>query len=124
MWICYANLGGRREEDKADPEDRNAVVPFRGQSAIIGPDGFELARATSSRCLLLADVKPRKYDVLSFHSTPYLVDRRPGLYAGLEAAEHIPDGYQRMASEEQKKEIERLHEKDKEPPKGRVIPLD
>jgi hypothetical protein len=69
-------------------------------------------------------VKPRRYDVLSFHSTPYLVDRRPGLYAGLEAAEHIPDGYQRMTAEDQKAEIQRLHDKDRAPPKGRVIELD
>ena len=91
VWICYSNLVGRRRVDVADPDDsEGSILTFRGQSAIVGPDGVDLRRAASSGdegVLLIADIKPRASDVLAFQATPYLMDRRPDCYDGLTAGE-------------------------------------
>jgi predicted amidohydrolase len=69
LYVAYVNRHGREE-----PFD------FVGRSCLSGPDGTTRARAGAGRELLLADVDP----VLlagSRSANPYLVDRRPELYA-------------------------------------------
>jgi len=53
---------------------------YCGLSAIIGPDGRELARAGDAPTLLAAGID-RDATAASRRLSPYLTDRRPDLYA-------------------------------------------
>ncbi len=68
VFLVYADLCG--EEGK---------FSYGGRSAIIGPDGDELARAGMHEALLVARLDPTAYDECR-RQNPYLADRRPGLY--------------------------------------------
>lgn len=65
--IAYAGLCGH--ENGFD---------YQGGSAIVGPDGEDLARAGLGPCLLVADVTREAY--ANGEPDPYLADRRPDLY--------------------------------------------
>jgi predicted amidohydrolase len=68
IFLVYADLCG---------EEGN--FSYSGRSAIIGPDGDELARAGTRETLLVAEM-----DTAAYHDcrrqNPYLADRRTGLY--------------------------------------------
>jgi predicted amidohydrolase len=55
---------------------------YEGGSAIVGPDGRDLARAGSGEALLVARLDPAAY-AASKSENPYLAERRPALYRRL-----------------------------------------
>jgi len=69
VYIAYAGLCGREES-----------LGYCGLSCIVGPDGCDLARADTRPALLLADIDPSAISG-GRKSNPYLLDRRPELYA-------------------------------------------
>lgn len=59
----------------------DSLYRYPGMSAIVGPDGADLARAGAEACLLIADLDKSHHP--SGDVDPYLGDRRPELYEGL-----------------------------------------
>ena len=70
VFIAYADLCG--EDD---------LYRYQGLSAIVGPDGEDLARGGAAPCLLIADLDRSRYPAGG--ADPYLRDRRRELYEGL-----------------------------------------
>lgn len=68
VFLVYADLCGEE-----------GSFAYGGRSAIIGPDGDELARAGARETLLVAELDRTAYDDCR-RQNPYLADRRPGLY--------------------------------------------
>jgi len=87
--ICYANYNGL-----ANPGSEVNKSPYVGRSAIIGPNGYDLARAASWEAhhrerelwdqILVANVEPHCY-LADVERNPYLTARRPALYSSLVA---------------------------------------
>jgi predicted amidohydrolase len=71
LYIAYANRCGPEGDDD-----------FAGLSCLAAPDGTVPARAGAGPQLLLADVDPALLRA-SRAASPYLADRRPGLYRAL-----------------------------------------
>ncbi|MFF8939817.1 carbon-nitrogen hydrolase family protein [Streptomyces paradoxus] len=71
MYVAYVNRAGREGE-----------FEFVGLSTLAGPDGIARTRAGRGADLVLADVDPA-FLAASREANPYLLDRRPGLYAPL-----------------------------------------
>ena len=70
VFIAYADLCGE-----------DSLYRYQGMSAIVGPNGEDLARGGAEPCLLIADLDKSRYppgDV-----DPYLKDRRSDLYERL-----------------------------------------
>lgn len=74
LFMIYANRCGR---------ERDFV--YYGESAVIGPDGVDLARATADATMLVADLDLRLL-TRSREINTYLADRRPELYGALSAS--------------------------------------
>jgi predicted amidohydrolase len=72
VWLAYANL--------APPQ-------FVGLSRIIGPDGEELCGVEKDP-LIVANLIPKNY-LNAIRSTPYLGDRRPGLYSAINDPKYL-----------------------------------
>lgn len=73
VWLAYSNVIG--------PSYKEAE--FCGLSAIIGPDGVDLERATEQETTLLVhDLIPSDY-AHRFETTPLLVDRRAEMFHAL-----------------------------------------
>lgn len=68
IFLVYADLCGEE-----------GTFSYSGRSAIIGPDGDELARAGTRETLLVAEMDTAAYDDCR-RQNPYLADRRTGLY--------------------------------------------
>ncbi len=68
VFVVYADLCGEE-----------GSFAYGGRSAIIGPDGDELARAGARETLLVAEMDRTAYDECR-RQNPYLIDRRPELY--------------------------------------------
>ncbi|MCE7079676.1 carbon-nitrogen hydrolase family protein [Streptomyces sp. ST2-7A] len=68
MYVAYANRCGAEGD-----------LRFTGLSCLAAPDGSVPARAGEGGELLFAEVDPRAVDAAR-RITPYLADRRPGLY--------------------------------------------
>jgi predicted amidohydrolase len=71
IFLVYANRCGQEGE-----------LSYYGLSCVVGPDGFDLARAGSGEALIVADLDPAQL-AGSRALNPYLADRRPGLYGAL-----------------------------------------
>lgn len=70
VFVAYADLCG---------QDR--LYRYQGLSAIVAPNGEDLARGGAQPCLLIADLDKRRYP--ADEVDPYLNDRRPELYGRL-----------------------------------------
>jgi len=70
VFVAYADLCGE-----------DSLYRYQGMSAIVGPDGEDLARGGVEPCLLIADLDKSRYPADDVD--PYLRDRRPELYEGL-----------------------------------------
>ncbi|GEO85474.1 MULTISPECIES: carbon-nitrogen hydrolase family protein [Alphaproteobacteria] len=68
LFIAYADLCGEE-----------GALSYSGRSAVVGPDGDELARAGLRETLLVSEIDPTAYDDCR-KQNPYLIDRRPDLY--------------------------------------------
>ncbi|MEI5103584.1 carbon-nitrogen hydrolase family protein [Streptomyces sp. PmtG] len=71
LYVAYVNRVGPEGE-----------FEFVGLSALVGPDGVARARAGRGDELVFADADPA-FLAASREANPYLLDRRPGLYAPL-----------------------------------------
>jgi len=70
VFIAYADLCGE-----------DGLYRYQGMSAIVGPNGEDLARGGVEPCLLIADLDKSRYSAGGVD--PYLKDRRSGLYERL-----------------------------------------
>jgi predicted amidohydrolase len=70
VFIAYAGLCGE-----------DTFYRYQGMSAIVGPDGEDLARGGAAPCLLIADLDRSRYP--AGEVDPYLEDRRCEIYKGL-----------------------------------------
>lgn len=68
VFVVYAGLCGN---------ERGTAL--EGGSAVVGPDGEDLARAGAAEALMFARIDTGGYDEARAEN-PYLADRRPGLY--------------------------------------------
>lgn len=68
VFVAYADLCGSEK-----------AVSYCGRSAIIAPDGEEIARAGHGETLLVAEIDPQGYAECR-EENPYLTERRPELY--------------------------------------------
>lgn len=69
VFVAYADLCGE-----------DGLYRYQGLSAIVGPDGEDLARGGAGPCLLIADLDKSRYP--AGEVDPYLRDRRRELYEG------------------------------------------
>ena len=82
VFVCYSNYP-QLAHDGSNPDQ----MTFCGQSAIIGPDGSDLARATEEEsCLQVNEIDFSEYHGL-MQRNPYWLDRRPNLYIDILQAE-------------------------------------
>lgn len=70
VFVAYADLCGE-----------DGLHRYQGSSAIVGPDGEDLARGGAAPCLLIADLDRSRYP--SDAVDPYLKDRRCDIYERL-----------------------------------------
>ncbi len=70
VFVAYADLCGE-----------DSLHRYQGMSAIVGPNGEDLARGGAAPCLLIAELHKAHYPADGVD--PYLVDRRPELYESL-----------------------------------------
>ena len=95
LFVVYSNLSGDAECDEL-----GGLMRFCGRSAIIGPDGTDLARAQgypvhhddesntgTGEQLLCAELQPNRFVEFS-QRNPYMTVRRPELYASLTTTSH------------------------------------
>lgn len=70
VFVAYADLCGE-----------DGLYRYQGLSAIVGPDGEDLARGGAAPCLLIADLDKSRYPTDAVD--PYLEDRRSEIYKSL-----------------------------------------
>jgi predicted amidohydrolase len=68
VFIAYSDLCGA-----------DGLYRYQGMSAIVGPNGEDLARGGPEPCLLIVDADRSRYP--PDEVDPYLRDRRPELYS-------------------------------------------
>ena len=71
LFVAYANRTGREGD-----------VEYCGASCVVGPDGHDIVRAGKDEQIVYADIAKATL-IESRADNPYLVDRRPELYAAL-----------------------------------------
>lgn len=79
VYVAYANYVGRE-----------GSLTYGGLSCVAGPDGDAVAAAGRGTELLVADLD-REVLAASRRANPYLADRRPELYRGLDAPDRSAD---------------------------------
>ena len=110
VFVAYSNHAYSEETGNSNNGSNSAHVDFCGRSALIGPDGKDVSRASTTDCKLLV----AQFDTSQFRSdverNPYVQVRRNELYSAISQTasntESLPNKQQEQ--EQEKTEPSRL----------------